>query len=180
MSRYRAAAFAVCCLAVAAEATAVGVRSEAGLIAAQDTEHMRCELCMTAVQQVQYGQLPACGGAEKASGYSSVRAPARWPERPGQRFAAPMAQRDPRRPTLTRNHPRMDRAQCSQVVQSMLAYAADVMHLLAYGCYKYSPYHGWQTVKPCPAHVLCGRLPNIFDEERAVRGRGPWGACAPR
>jgi hypothetical protein len=53
---------------------------------------------------------------------------------------------------------------CSQVVQSMLAYAHDVMHLISYGCYQYDPYRGWQTVKPCPAHVVCGRLPNIYDE----------------
>jgi hypothetical protein len=53
---------------------------------------------------------------------------------------------------------------CSQVVQSMLAYAHDVMHLISYGCYQYDPYRGWQTVKPCPAHVVCGRLPNIYEE----------------
>jgi len=46
----------------------------------------------------------------------------------------------------------------------MLAYAHDVMHLISYGCYQYDPYRGWQTVKPCPAHVVCGRLPNIYDE----------------
>ena len=55
---------------------------------------------------------------------------------------------------------------CSQVVQSMLAYAHDVMHLISYGCYQYDPYRGWQTVKPCPAHVICGRLPNIYDEQK--------------
>jgi hypothetical protein len=55
---------------------------------------------------------------------------------------------------------------CSQVVQSMLAYAHDVMHLISYGCYQYDPYKGWQTVKPCPAHVICGRLPNIYDQEK--------------
>ena len=55
---------------------------------------------------------------------------------------------------------------CSQVVQSMLAYAHDVMHLISYGCYQYDPYRGWQTVKPCPAHVVCGRLPNIYDEAK--------------
>ena len=53
---------------------------------------------------------------------------------------------------------------CSQVVQSMLAYAHDVMHLISYGCYQYDPYRGWQTVKPCPAHVVRGRLPNIYEE----------------
>ena len=55
---------------------------------------------------------------------------------------------------------------CSQVVQSMLAYAHDVMHLISYGCYQYDPYKGWQTVKPCPAHVICGRLPNIYDQAK--------------
>ena len=55
---------------------------------------------------------------------------------------------------------------CSQVVQSMLAYAHDVMHLISYGCYQYDPYKGWQTVKPCPAHVICGRLPNIYDQSK--------------
>lgn len=51
----------------------------------------------------------------------------------------------------------------------MLGMAHDVMHLIAYGCYKYSPYHGWQTVKPCPAHVICGRLQNLYDAEHKVR-----------
>ena len=46
----------------------------------------------------------------------------------------------------------------------MLAYAHDVMHLISYGCYQYDPYRGWQTVKPCPSHVVCGRLPNIYEE----------------
>lgn len=55
---------------------------------------------------------------------------------------------------------------CSQVVQSMLKYAHDVMHLIQYGCYQYDPYKGWQTIKPCPAHVICGRLPNVYDHQK--------------
>ena len=89
-------------------------------------EHGYCELCIYAVHQVQYGQLPSCGGTAKTFSYSS----------------------------------------CSQVVQSMLAYAHDVMHLISYGCYQYDAYKGWQTVRPCPAHVICGRLPNIYDLEK--------------
>lgn len=106
--------------------------------------------------------IPRCGPQAAAQNSRAAVSP---PPRPGN---APIARRSPIIASIVAI------AQCSQVVQSMLAYAADVMHLLAYGCYKYSPYHGWQTVKPCPAHVLCGRMPNIFDEERAVRGRGPW------
>ena len=55
---------------------------------------------------------------------------------------------------------------CSQVVQSMLAFAQDVVHLISFGCYQYDAYKGWQTVKPCPAHVICGRLTNIYDTEQ--------------
>lgn len=69
--------------------------------------------------------------------------------------------------------PPVPRMQCSQVVQSMLAYAHDVMHLISYGCYKYDPYKGWQTIRPCPAHVICGRLTNIYDLEKQVRARTP-------
>ena len=90
-------------------------------------EHGFCELCIYAVHQVQYGQLPSCGGSAKSFSFSA----------------------------------------CSQVVQSMLAYAHDVMHLISYGCYRYDPYRGWQTVRPCPAHVICGRLVNVYDMEKA-------------
>ena len=66
-------------------------------------------------------------------------------------------------PTCGGQSKTMSSSSCSQVVQSMLSYAHDVMHLISYGCYQYDPYKGWQTVKPCPAHVICGRLPNIYD-----------------
>lgn len=89
-------------------------------------EHGFCELCMYAVHQVQYGELPSCAAAAKTFTMSS----------------------------------------CSQVVQSMLHYAHDVMHLISYGCYQYSAYRGWQTVRPCPSHVICGRLPNIYTAEK--------------
>eukprot|EP00941_MAST-03F_sp_MAST-3F-sp1_P000023 g23.t1 len=48
----------------------------------------------------------------------------------------------------------------------MLAFAQDVVHLISYGCYQYDAYKGWQTVKPCPAHVICGRLPNVYDMDQ--------------
>jgi hypothetical protein len=89
-------------------------------------EHGFCELCMYAVHQVQYGELPSCGGSSRAFSYDA----------------------------------------CSQVTQSMLSFAQDTMHLISYGCYEYDAYKGWQTVKPCPAHVICGRLPNIYDTQQ--------------
>lgn len=55
----------------------------------------------------------------------------------------------------------------------MLAYAHDVIQLVAYGCYKYNPYRGWQTVRPCPAHAICGRLVNSFDLDKKVRRPAP-------
>jgi hypothetical protein len=94
--------------------------------AKQDGEHGFCELCIYAVHQVQYGELPSCGGSSRAFSYDA----------------------------------------CSQVTQSMLAFAQDMMHLISYGCYQYDAYKGWQTVKPCPAHVMCGRLPNIYDTQQ--------------
>lgn len=139
-----------------------------------DSEHGFCELCMYSVHQVQYGALPSCGGSDKDGAFSAVRAlvfrQRRYGSvaccecRPGNGWwqhrllilVAPPSFLPPLLP-----HP----FQCSQVVQSMLAYAHDVMHLIAYGCYKYSAYHGWQTIRPCPSHVLCGRLANIYDAE---------------
>lgn len=50
-----------------------------------------------------------------------------------------------------------------------MTYAHDVLQLLAHGCYQYNPYRGWQTVRPCPAHVVCGRLTNMYDHEKKVR-----------
>jgi len=89
-------------------------------------EHGYCELCIYALHQVQYGELPSCQGSSRAASYDS----------------------------------------CAQVTQSILAFAQDVMHLLSYGCYSYDAYEGWQTVKPCPAHVVCGRLPNVYDTQQ--------------
>jgi len=94
--------------------------------AKQDGEHGFCELCIYAIHQVQYGELPSCGGSSRAFSYDA----------------------------------------CSQVTQSMLSFAQDMMHLISYGCYQYDAYKGWQTVKPCPAHVMCGRLPNIYDTQQ--------------
>lgn len=37
------------------------------------SEHGNCELCMFAVDQVQYGQIPSCGGDTKNVPYSAVR-----------------------------------------------------------------------------------------------------------
>lgn len=90
------------------------------------SEHGYCELCIYAIHQVQYGELPSCQGSSRASSYDA----------------------------------------CSQVTQSMLAFAQDTMHLISYGCYQYDVYKGWQTVKPCPAHVICGRLPNVYDTQQ--------------
>ena len=74
-------------------------------------EHGYCELCIYAVHQVQYGELPSCAGSSRPFSYDA----------------------------------------CTQVTQSMLAFAQDTMHLISYGCYSYDAYKGWQTVKPCPA-----------------------------
>ena len=89
-------------------------------------EHGYCELCIYAVHQVQYGELPSCAGSSRPFSYDA----------------------------------------CTQVTQSMLAFAQDTMHLISYGCYSYDAYKGWQTVKPCPAHVICGRLPNVYDTQQ--------------
>ncbi len=32
------------------------------------------------------------------------------------------------------------------------------MVLIKQGCYEFDSYKGWQTVTPCPAHVICGKL----------------------
>lgn len=42
-------------------------------------EHAYCELCMTTIQQLQYGSLPSCGGSAKASSFSAVRLPRATP-----------------------------------------------------------------------------------------------------
>eukprot|EP00743_Colponemidia_sp_Colp-15_P006826 GILK01007363.1.p1 GENE.GILK01007363.1~~GILK01007363.1.p1 ORF type:complete len:391 (-),score=18.42 GILK01007363.1:113-1123(-) len=52
---------------------------------------------------------------------------------------------------------------CDHVTKSMVFYANDLKRLITEGCYSYDSYKGWQTVAPCPAHVMCGRLPNVVD-----------------
>lgn len=130
-------------------------------------EHGFCELCMTTIQQLQYGSLPSCGGSAKASSFSAVRIPpsarAPWPEL--GHAPAPIASLY----SGCRLLPRCAVLQCSQVSQSVLSYAHEVLHLLAYGCHQYNPYRGWQTVRPCPAHAICGRVVNTFDLDKKVR-----------
>jgi len=57
---------------------------------------------------------------------------------------------------------------CSQTVQVILGQAASVLQLIEEGCYQYDSYKGWQTIKPCPSHAICGRLHNSFDVDQAT------------
>ena len=57
---------------------------------------------------------------------------------------------------------------CSVVVQVILAQASAVLQLIEEGCYSFDAYKGWQTVKPCPSHAVCGRLHNTFDVQLAT------------
>lgn len=109
-----------------------------------------CEMCVHAVHQSQYGRLPNCGGGNAGQYYSSAQV------------------------RLLRLHGRLvpppppddARAQCVQVVRSLIHYARDVMTLIKQGCYRYDRATGWSTEKPCSAHAICGRVFNIYSPRR--------------
>ena len=48
--------------------------------------------------------------------------------------------------------------QCMHVVESFNVQSRQIALLIKEGCYEYDAYTGWQTVIPCPAHVICGRI----------------------